>query len=293
MRTQSMTTQSMTTEQSTARNHLLDAIGERNAQRLLAQMELVPLPIGKVLQEPGVVARHAYFPTTCVVSLLCGMENGSSAEIAVIGNEGVVGINAIIGGDSAPNQAVVQSTGYAYRIRANILREEFQNNPELQTLLLKYMQALMTQMAQTAVCNRHHTLDQQLCRWFLNCLDRLPSNELVITQEFIAHMLGVRREGVTGAAGKLQKAGIINYRRGRITIIDREGLEEHSCECYDIVRKEYQRLLPAQAHTHEAVAPRKAINGWQSENIGNSGIGSGYVGVQADKKYNSGFALRP
>lgn len=286
-----MTTQSMMTQdQSSARNHLLDAIGEHHAQRLLAQMELVPLPIGKVLQEPGVVARHAYFPTTCVVSLLCGMENGSSAEIAMIGNEGLVGINSVISGDSAPNQAVVQSTGYAYRIRANVLREEFQTNPELQTLLLKYTQALMTQMAQTAVCNRHHTLDQQLCRWFLNCLDRLPSNELVITQEFIAHMLGVRREGVTGAAGKLQKLGIINYRRGRITITDREGLEKHSCECYDIVRKEYQRLLPLNHRAHEAVAPRKIVNGWQSETIAGSYVG----GLQADKKYNSGgFALRP
>lgn len=227
-------------------NFLLQAFGERISRDLLAQMELVPLPLGKILQEPGIASRHAYFPTTCVISLLCGMENGSAAEIAVIGNEGLVGVTHIISGDVSPIQAVVQSTGYAYRIRANILRQEFQSNPELQTHLLKYMHALMSQMAQTAVCNRHHTLDQQLCRWFLHCLDRLPSNELVITQEFIAHMLGVRREGVTAAAGKLQKAGIINYRRGRISIVDRAGLEAQACECYDIVRKEYQRLLPQQ-----------------------------------------------
>lgn len=225
-------------------NFLLQALGEPTARNLLAQMELVPLPLGKILQEPGIASRHAYFPTTCVVSLLCGMENGSAAEIAVIGNEGLVGVTNIVGGDVSPIQAVVQSTGYAYRIRAATLRQEFLSNPELQAHFLKYMHALMSQMAQTAVCNRHHTLDQQLCRWLLTCLDRLPSNELVITQEFIAHMLGVRREGVTAAAGKLQKAGVINYRRGRISIVDRSGLEARACECYDLVRKEYQRVLP-------------------------------------------------
>jgi CRP-like cAMP-binding protein len=245
-------------------NFLLQGLDESTARNLLAQMELVPVVLGKVLQEPGIASRHAYFPTTCVISLLCGMENGSAAEIAVIGNEGMVGVTNILGGDVSPIQAVVQSTGYAYRIRMNVLRQEFQSNPELQTALLKYMQALMAQMGQTAVCNRHHTLDQQLCRWFLHCLDRLPSNELVITQEFIAHMLGVRREGVTAAAGKLQKAGIINYRRGRISINDRAGLEARACECYDLVRKEYQRLLPIP--TQEFETP-KAVNGWQNESF--------------------------
>lgn len=245
-------------------NFLLQGFDESGGGNLLAQMELVPLVLGKILQEPGVPLRHVYFPTTCVVSLLCGMENGSAAEIAVIGNEGIVGITNLIGGDVSPTQAVVQSTGYAYRIRMCTLQHEFQANPELQRTLLIYMQALMSQMAQTAVCYRHHTLEQQLCRWFLHCLDRLPSNELVTTQEFIAHMLGVRREGVTAAAGKLQKAGIITYRRGRISILDRAGLRGHACECYDLVRKEYQRLL--QLPTQEITA-EPTVNGWKNETL--------------------------
>jgi CRP-like cAMP-binding protein len=243
-------------------NFLLQGLEESMASNLLAQMELVPLVLGKVLQEPGISLRYGYFPTTCVVSLLCGMENGSAAEIAVIGNEGLVGITNIIGGDVSSTHAVVQSTGYAYRIRMSTLQHEFQTNPALQTYFLKYMQALMAQMAQAAVCYRHHTLDQQLCRWFLHCLDRLPSTELVTTQEFIAQMLGVRREGVTAAAGKLQKAGIIHYRRGRISILDRAGLRAHACECYDLVRKEYQRLL--QLPIPEMMAEPK-VNGWQNE----------------------------
>lgn len=244
-------------------NLFLQALGEPTAKNLLAQMELVPLVIGKILQERGTASRYAYFPTTCVVSLLCGMEHGHTAEIAVIGNEGVVGITNIVGGDTSPVQAIVQSTGYAYRIRMNVLRQEFQTNPDLQTRLLNYMQALMVQTAQTAVCNRHHTVDQQLCRWFLHCLDRLPSNELVITQEFIAQMLGVRREGVTAAAGRLQRAGIINYRRGRISILDRNALESRTCECYDLVRKEYQRLLPLPAQTNVVAPPKVVANGWR------------------------------
>lgn len=222
---------------------------EHCSPHLLSQMELVPLPIGKLLQESGISPRHVYFPTTCVCSLLCGMKNGSVAEVAVIGNEGLVGITHIVGGDISPIQAIVQSTGYAYRLRSHALRHEYQSNPELQALLMKYMHLLVSQMAQTAVCNRHHTLDQQLCRWLLNCLDRLPSNELLITQEFIAHMLGVRREGVTAAAGKLQKAGAIKYRRGRISIVDRFALEANSCECYELVRKEQLRVLPPKTTT--------------------------------------------
>ena len=197
----------MASYENSTRNYLLDAISDADLKRLLPQLELIPLPLGKVLYDPGTAMRHVYFPVTCVVSLLCVMENGATAEIGVIGREGMVGVNLFLGGETAPHQAIVQSTGYAYRARASVIREEFQHNPELQTLLLKYAQTLMSQMAQTAVCNRHHTVDQQLSRWLLTSLDRLPSNELIITQEFIAHMLGVRREGITGAAGKLQRAG--------------------------------------------------------------------------------------
>lgn len=230
-------------ESSVLQNLVLQNL-EHMSKSLIAQMELVSLPSGKILQEPGIAPRYVYFPTTCVCSLLCGVKNGSLAEVAVVGNEGLVGVTNIIGGDISPIQAVVQSAGYAYRIRTLVLRQEFQSNSQLQSLLMKHMHLLISQMAQTAVCNRHHTLDQQLCRWFLSCLDRLPSNELVITQEFIAHMLGVRREGVTASAGKLQKAGIIKYRRGRISIVDRAALEANACECYELVRKEYLRVLP-------------------------------------------------
>lgn len=246
----------MASYENSTRNYLLDALDDSDLKRLLPQLELIPLPLGKVLYDPGTTMRHVYFPVTCVISLLCVMENGATAEIGVIGREGMVGVNIFMGGETSPNQAIVQSTGYAYRARASVLREEFQRNPELQTLLLKYAQTLMSQMAQTAVCNRHHTVDQQLCRWLLTSLDRLPSNELVITQEFIAHMLGVRREGITGAAGKLQRAGIISYRRGRINIVDRDTLEEHACECYKIVKKEYERLLPVPL---AAAAPAKPL----------------------------------
>lgn len=224
-------------------NLILSNLDDDLEKKLIAQMDLVPLPIGKILLEPGTQSPHAYFPTTSVVSLLCRIENGSAAEVATIGNEGIVGGIDILDGEVSPIQAVVRSTGYAYRIRAKTLQREIESAPELGTALKKYQHFVMAQMAQTAACNRHHTLDQQLCCWFLHCLDRIPSNELIITQEFIAQMLGVRREGVTAAAGKLQKNGMISYRRGRISIIDRAGLEDRACECYGIIRGEYDRIM--------------------------------------------------
>jgi CRP-like cAMP-binding protein len=207
-------------------------------------MELVSLPLGQALYESGDKLNHVYFPTTSIVSLLYELENGSSAEIAVVGNEGIVGIALFMGGDTMPNRAVVQSAGHAYRLQGQLLKAEFDRAGALQHLLLRYTLAMLTQMAQTAVCNRHHTVDQQLCRWLLLSLDRLPTMELVMTQELIANMLGVRREGVTEAAGKLQSAGLIHYGRGHITVLDRPGLEKRVCECYDVVRNEFRRLLP-------------------------------------------------
>ena len=201
-----------------------------------------------MLYESGGVQSHVHFPTTAIVSLLYVMESGASAGIAVVGNEGVVGISLFMGGESTPSRAVVQSAGEGYRLKAQTIKEEFNRAPVLH-LLLRYTQALITQMAQTAVCNRHHSLDQQLCRWLLLSMDRLQGNELVMTQELIANMLGVRREGVTEAALKLQRAGLINYTRGRITVLDRKGLELRTCECYEVVRKEYARLLPARIAT--------------------------------------------
>ncbi|HWH83722.1 MAG TPA: Crp/Fnr family transcriptional regulator [Burkholderiaceae bacterium] len=213
-------------------------------QRWLPALELVDLPLGKVLYEPGDTLAHVYFPTTAIISLLYVMENGASAEIAVVGHEGLVGISIFMGGESTPSRAVVQSAGMGYRIAAGTIRTEFTHLPVIH-LLLRYTQALITQMAQTAVCNRHHSLDQQLCRWLLLSLDRLRGNELVMTQELIANMLGVRREGVTEGALKLQRAGLIRYSRGRISVLDRAGLEKRTCECYAVVKKEYDRLLPA------------------------------------------------
>jgi CRP-like cAMP-binding protein len=207
-------------------------------------LELVPLPLGDALHEPGGVMRHVYFPICSIVSLLCVMENGASAEIAVVGNEGIVGVSLFMGGETTPSRAVVQSAGHAYRLKGQLLKDEFYRAGPMQRLLLRYTQALLTQMAQTAVCNRHHSLDQQLCRWLLLSLDRLPSNQLIMTQELIANMLGVRREGVTEAAGNLQRAGLIEYHRGHITVLDRGGLETRCCECYGVVKKEYDRLLP-------------------------------------------------
>ncbi len=225
-------------------NNILSTIPEEVYQRLLPKMQLVEMPLGYVLYESGGQQDYVYFPTTSIVSLLYVMEDGDSAEIAVVGKEGIVGIALFMGGETMPNRALVQSSGYAYRLPGKSLKEEFNRAGELQHLLLRYTLALLSQMAQTAVCNRHHSVDQQLCRWLLLSLDRLPSNELTMTQELIANMLGVRREGVTEAAGKLQRAGLINYNRGRITVLDRPGLEARVCECYEVVRNEFNRLLP-------------------------------------------------
>ncbi len=225
-------------------NHLLNALGAADYERISAHLELVPLKLGDALYEPGMALQHVYFPTTAIVSLLYVMEDGSPAEIAIVGNEGILGIALFMGGETTPSRAVVQSAGHGYRLRARYLKEEVERFGPFLRLLLRYTQALITQMAQTAVCNRHHSVDQQLCRWLLLSLDRLTSNELTMTQELIANMLGVRREGVTEAAGKLQLAGLIQYRRGKITVLDRERLEARACECYEVVRKEFDRLLP-------------------------------------------------
>jgi CRP-like cAMP-binding protein len=226
------------------RNHLLAALPDTESQRWLPLVESVDLPLGEVLYESGATLSHVYFPTTAIISLLYVMENGASAEIAVVGNEGIVGISLFMGGESTPSRAVVQSAGRGFRLKAQMVKEEFNRAGPVLHLLLRYTQALITQMAQTAVCNRHHSLDQQLCRWLLLSLDRLESNQLVMTQELIANMLGVRREGVTEGALKLQHAGLIQYARGHITVLDRAGLEKRSCECYAVVKKEYDRLLP-------------------------------------------------
>ena len=225
-------------------NQLLATLPAADYERLLPHLELVTLPLGLVVFESGSKLRHLYFPASGIVSLLYAMENGASTEIAVIGNEGVVGIALFMGGESTPSRAVVHSAGHAYRLKAAVLKTEFERGGALQQLLLRYTQALIAQMTQTAVCNRHHAVDQQLCRWLLLSLDRLPSNELVMTQELIANMLGVRREGVTEAAGKLQEAGLIHYTRGHITVLDRPKLEARVCECYAVVKKEMDRLLP-------------------------------------------------
>lgn len=224
-------------------NHLLAALPRDEYERLAPHLERVELTLGESLVESGMVMRHVYFPTDCIVSLLCVMETGDSTEIAVVGAEGIVGISLFMGGETTPSRAIVQSAGSAYRLKGQLLKDEFDRASTLQFLLLHYTQALITQMAQTAVCNRHHSLDQQLCRWLLLSLDRLPTNELVMTQELIANMLGVRREGVTESAGKLQKAGLIAYHRGHISVLDRPGLEARVCECYAVVKKEYDRLL--------------------------------------------------
>ena len=226
-------------------NHLLAALPDAQWQRWQPRLEPVELPLGKVLYESGSTLSHVYFPTTAIVSLLYVMENGASAEIAVVGNEGIVGISIFMGGESTPSRGVVQSAGQGMRLAAEAIKEEFNVAGPVMHLLLRYTQALITQMSQTAVCNRHHSLDQQLCRWLLLSLDRLQGSELVMTQELIANMLGVRREGVTEAAMRLQKAGLIRYARGHISVLDRPGLEQRSCECYAVVKTEYDRLLPA------------------------------------------------
>jgi CRP-like cAMP-binding protein len=225
-------------------NHLLAALPAVDYARLLPDLELIAMPLGWAVYESGDQMSYLYFPTTSIISLLYVMENGSSAEIAITGNEGLVGISLFMGGESTPSRAVVQSAGHCYRLKANVLKREFALGGHLQFLALRFTQALITQMAQTAVCNRHHAIDQQLCRWLLLSLDRLPGKELMMTQELIANMLGVRREGVTEAAGKLQEEGLIHYSRGKITVLDRPKLEKRVCECYAVVKKEIDRLLP-------------------------------------------------
>jgi CRP-like cAMP-binding protein len=230
-------------------NFLLAALPDPEWRRWQQVLEKVEMPLGQVLYESGATLTHVYFPTTSIVSLLYVMENGASAEIAVVGNEGLVGVSLFMGGESTPSRAVVQSAGQGYRLQAQLMKNEFNRAGPVLHLLLRYTQALITQMAQTAACNRHHSLDQQLCRWLLLSLDRLQANELVMTQELIANMLGVRREGVTEAALNLQQAGLISYTRGRISVLDRPGLEKRTCECYAVVKHEYDRLLPEKLAT--------------------------------------------
>ncbi len=239
----------MTVARDSRTNHLLAALPPDEWARWEPQLEWIDMPLGRVLYESGSRQSHVYFPTTAIVSLLYVMESGASAEIAVVGNEGVVGISLFMGGETTPSRAVVQSAGEGYRLKGQAIKDEFGRSGPVIHLLLRYTQALITQMSQTAVCNRHHSLDQQLCRWLLLSIDRLRGNELVMTQELISNMLGVRREGVTEAALRLQKAGMIRYARGHITVLDREGLEKRTCECYEVVKREYARLLPSQVAT--------------------------------------------
>jgi CRP-like cAMP-binding protein len=229
---------------SVRQNQLLDTLSMTELKRVRRHLEPVEMPLGKVVYEPGRHLDHVYFPTTCIISLLYVLESGASAEIAIVGNEGVVGVSIFMGGETTPSRAVVQSAGEAFRLPGQVMKDEFTRGSTMQHLMLRYTQSLITQMAQTAVCNRHHSVDQQLCRWLLLSIDRLPKPEITMTQELIANMLGVRREGVTEAAGKLQKQGVINYRRGNIKVLDRPKLERLSCECYEVVRTETARLLP-------------------------------------------------
>src|SRR5450432_1682088 len=233
----------MSLPHSPSQNYLLAALPAAEFERLAPHLELVPMLLGESLYEPGSQLQHVYFPTTAIVSLLFVLESGSSAEIAGVGNEGILGISLFMGGDSTPSSAVVQTAGHGYRLKAKLLKEEFSRGGLMQRLLLRYTQALLTQMCQTAACNRHHSIEQQLCRWLLSTLDRLPSNELIMTQELVASALGVRREGITEAAGNLQRAGLIRYRRGHISVLERSGLEVGACECYAVVKKELGRLL--------------------------------------------------
>jgi CRP-like cAMP-binding protein len=234
----------MSSLHSPKQNHILGALPDADYARLLPDLELIAMPLGWAVYESGGQMGYLYFPTSAIVSLLYVMENGASAEIAITGNEGVVGISLFMGGESTSSRAVVQSAGNGYRLKAKVLKKEFALGGELQHLALRFTQALITQMAQTAVCNRHHSLEQQLCRWLLLSLDRLPGNELLMTQSLIANMLGVRREGVTEAAGHLQNDGLIQYSRGHIKVIDRPALEKRVCECYSVVKREFDRLLP-------------------------------------------------
>ena len=233
----------MPTSPNPLQNHILNALPHLERERLFPHLKLVPMPLGGVLYESGAALRHIYFPTNSIVSLLYVMQDGASAEIAVVGHEGAIGVSLFMGGETTPSRAIVQSAGHAYRLTGKRLKQEFSRHGEMLHILLRYTQSLITQMSQTAVCNRHHSLDQQLCRWLLLSLDRLAGNQLQMTQELIANMLGVRREGVTEAAGKLQKLGIIKYVRGKITVLDRPHLERLSCECYAVVKRETDRLL--------------------------------------------------
>jgi len=242
----------MDTPQSPNQNQLLAALPTAEFKRIAPHLELVAMPLGDVLYESGGQMEHVYFPTTAIVSLQYVLENGASSEIAGVGNEGVLGISLFMGGNTTPSRAIVQTAGHGYRLKTQLLMEEFNRGGAMQHLLLRYTQALITQISQTAVCNRHHSVEQQLCRWLLLTLDRLPSNDLTITQELIAGMLGVRREGITVAAGNLQLAGCIRYRRGHITVLDRSGLESRVCECYAVVKDEYDRLLCDLRHRHES-----------------------------------------
>ena len=235
-------------------NHLLAALPTAEFERLAPRLELVPLLLGDTLYEPGGQLQYVYFPTTAIISLLYVMESGISAEIAGVGNEGVLGISLFMGGDTTPSSAVVQTGGHGYRLQGKLLKEEFNRAGLMQRLLLRYTQALVTQMFQTGACNRHHSIEQQLCRWLLLTLDRLPTNELIMTQELVASALGVRREGITEAAGKLQRAGIISYRRGHISVLKRSGLETGACECYAVVKKELGRLLSDVQYRQSPVA---------------------------------------
>jgi CRP-like cAMP-binding protein len=228
-------------------NQILASLPPGERQRLFPHLKLVEMPLGAVVYESGATLRHMYFPATCIVSLLYVLEDGSSAEIAVVGNEGAIGVALFMGGETTPSRAIVQSAGLAYRLTGRRLKDEFNRHGQMLHLLLSYTQSLIMQMAQTAICNRHHSVHQQLCRWLLLSLDRLPSNKLTMTQELIANMLGVRREGVTEAAGKLQRLGVIRYSRGQITVLDRPKLELLSCECYGAVRKETDRLARSRA----------------------------------------------
>lgn len=230
-------------------NHLLEALLKADYERLFPNLELVTMTLGEVLYESSGPQKYVYFPTCGIISMLYVMEDGSSAEIAVVGNEGILGVSLFMGGETTPSRAIVQSAGYAYRLKAQLIKDEFNHAGPVMRLLLLYTQALITQMCQTAACNRHHTIEQQLCRWLLLSIDRLDINELTMTQELIANMLGVRREGVTDAAGRLQRSGLIDYSHGHIKVLDRLGLEKRSCECYQVVKLEFDRLLPA-LHAH-------------------------------------------
>jgi CRP-like cAMP-binding protein len=245
----------MTSSHSPNQNHLLAALPAAEFERLSPHLELAAMPLGEILYEPGGQMQHAYFPTTAIVSLHYVMETGASAETAGVGNEGVVGISLFMGGDTTPSSAVVQTAGHGYRLESRLLKQEFGRAGAMRSLLLRYTQALITQMFQTAACNRHHSVEQQLCRWLLLTMDRIPARELVMTQELVATMLGVRREGITQAAGRLQEAGYIRYRRGHISVIERHGLEQLACECYAVVKKELGRLLSDVQHRQSVPAP--------------------------------------